>query len=399
MILRLDNPVLSGNEKTFLTRTASDGDTSYTVESNEGFSANNNIVFGEVGEEDAECVLVASTTGDHTITASAIRHDHPQGTPIYFTPYNQYSVDVKPTGGSYAVAAGMPRDIEWDSVYSEFIYGGATTDTYKFRFYNSTTAGYSVYSPEISGTGHTKNSVRYMTDNVLQIAKDPEARVASRDQIRYWFNAAQDQISSLNDRWWFLFKEGEAIPSVISTPRYNLPSDFDRLDHLICHFDDGTSDLRYRLKYIPIHEFEYETSDQDASDDDNTTVFTLWPPDGTYTYGSFEVSPTPEHAYHDFYPWYYKKMTDLSDDNDETDVPNPEILENYALAQLEETRNNQERANGYMRQFEAGINILKRWDRKQTGQPRALAFKGRTNIKRFYGERGGYNEDIKLNYF
>ena len=240
-----------------------------------------------------------------------------------------------------------------------------------------------------------------MTERVLQIAKDPEARVADKDEIRRWFNTCQDHISSLHDKWWFLLKEGTAITGVAGTSQYALPSDYDGMDHLICHFNDGTTNVKYRLEYVEHLEFESLTQDQDLDDDDDTVKFTIWPADATYEYGSFEVYPTPEHAYHTFYPWYYKKMTDLADDNDETSIPMPDILENFALAQLEKTRGNDTKSQIYKKNVKVGIDAMKRWQKNKTqkGQPRSFKFKGRTGLKRYYGERNVRSDDARVNYW
>ena len=400
MTIRVDNCDLSNNEKTWLSSKGADGDLSLTVESNEGYSANDNIVIGEVGEEETEALLVSSTSGDHTIVVTtALKHDHPAGTPIYFTLWNRYSIDVKASGGSYANMAGMPRDIEWDSKYSEHYYGGSTTDTYKYRFYNSTSGAFSSYSPEIAGTGFTRKSVRYMTNNVLKLANDPEEKVMSRDEIRYQFNAAQDYISAMDSRWRFLWKRGTAIPSVVNQAQYAMPSDMDRLEYITCSFDDGVDDRAYRLQPLSRVEFDYETMDHDREKDDYTKWYCHYMGDSTYLYDSFKVEPVPEHTYHNFYPHYYKKMTDLADDNDETVVPMPQLLEYWALSQIEKIRGNDTKSKVYMDMFESSVKLLKMQQRKDVGIKSFLTFRGRNVVNRFYGDRSGYDESSRINYW
>jgi len=400
VIIKIDNPILSDNEKTWLTQAVADGTTALTVKSNEGFSADDYIVIGEVGEEESEAVKISSTTGDHTITlAVAVKHGHTQGTPIYFTRWDKYSLEVKPTGGDYSAVAGMPVDIEWDSEFSEHIYSGATTDSYRFRFYNSQTAAYSSYSPIVAGTGYTRKSARYMTNNVLKIANDPDAKVLNRDEIRYQFNAAQDYVSAMNNRWWFLWKEGDAISSVASTEQYGFLEDWSHLKAIICHFDDGTDNIKYRLERLPKVEYEYETRDQDRDDDDDIKYFCIYQPDSTYSYGSFKVQPTPEHAYHTFYPLYYKKMADLADDNDETDIPIPQILEYWALSQIEKARGNQNKSEMYMKNFEGSVALLKQDQKKYAGPKTFLAYRGRKVMRRLYGDRRTFSDEELAKYW
>lgn len=383
-----------------MTREGSDGDTTLTVENTEGFSNEDYLVIGEMGEEGTEMVQInAAVTSDHSLTITALVHDHPAYTPVYFIHSNQYAVEYKAPGGAFVHIA--TPDIEVDEKESEYSHsGGVSAGLYRTRFYNSTTAVFGGYSDEVLGSGYGRRSLRFMVEKVLLLAKDPDAQIATREEIKDFINNAQDEVRDiLGNKAWFLWKEGTAVNGVAGQSRYALPSDWELLDTIKCQFNDGVENAKYRLKYKHALEWDYETADLTAEDNDDTRFFTVWPPDDTYAYGSFSVHPAPEHAYHTFYPCYWKIMDDLDSDADITDIPRPRILQNYALAQVAKIRGEEDRSKGYMNNFMVGVSYLKKTQRKVYSPMSLKTYRGRNWMSRMMGNRRPHSDSDRERYW
>ena len=84
-IIRIDHPSIEGNEKTYLSTAAVAAASTLTVQNIEGFSVNNYLVLGKLGEEKTEIVQIHTTTAPSgtTITlAAAISFAHAINTPV-----------------------------------------------------------------------------------------------------------------------------------------------------------------------------------------------------------------------------------------------------------------------------------------------------------------------------
>ena len=89
MKIKVSNPDLSGEERTYISSDYSSG-TTLTVGNNEGFTTSWYVVVGEPGQEKTEAAQIASTTGSTTITiSSALKFAHAKSTPVYLSQWNQ----------------------------------------------------------------------------------------------------------------------------------------------------------------------------------------------------------------------------------------------------------------------------------------------------------------------
>ena len=141
MIIRIDHPDISGNEKTYLTTASTVGASTLTVQNIEGFYKGEFLVLGKLGEEQTELVRIKSdlTPTGSTITLNAVTlFAHPINTPVTYIPFNRvvlYSSSSK--NGTYT-QVGSSVAIEVDQDFTEINHTtGATTTWYKTRFYNS----------------------------------------------------------------------------------------------------------------------------------------------------------------------------------------------------------------------------------------------------------------------
>jgi len=404
MILRSKNPDLSKNPKTWLGASYSSG-TTLTVISSVGFSNDDIIVIGEPGEEKTEAATINGNPSINQITIdSALKFSHPKDTPVYLSRVNKVSWEYKTSKtGDANVIVGMPINIQWDKNFTEYSWTlGQASYYYRFRFYNSQTGDYTSYSDWILGSGFTLNSGGYMLQNVRRITKDLDGKTASDDQIFRWFTEAQEIIQAQPIRWWFLLKEA-SFTTVASQFKYGITSsigsDFLRMESLRYRYNpSSSSDVTYRLKYYPLSEFEAEIQDENRTDDDKLTIWTLYPPDSSDSLGYIGVgAPRPASSGKYLYARYWKKMSAIDSRGDTTDVPLPFILEDFAIDQIERLRGNRS-YDEMMRRLYANITLLKQLNRRQMGQPMDLRWRGRRAMTRLFGKRAVTLAD-KENYW
>ena len=157
----------------------------------------------------------------------------------------------------------------------------------------------------------------------------------------------------------------------------------------------AVTDVTYHLRYIPPLEYDYEAKDNLADEDDELHFYTL-----DLANSEFKIWPIPETAGYYFYLRYYKKMADLESYGDETDIPLPQMLEDYATSEILRMKGEEARATIYEQKFLDGIKLLSQMQKKQVGQPESLIrFRGRKPLQRYYGEPRVYDDSSKEKYW
>lgn len=146
--ISITNPDLRKYEYTELTADISSGsDVACSVKNNQGFSADDLVLVRKPGREKSESCTVGSTTGDTTITLSAVKFDHSKGAEIRIIPYDQVALFSASTeNGSYSIE-GAYVSIEYDDVatYIDDSDGDSTT-WYKAKFKHSVSGVTTDYS-------------------------------------------------------------------------------------------------------------------------------------------------------------------------------------------------------------------------------------------------------------
>jgi len=419
----ISNSILQDDTyKTNLSAAYSSG-TSLSVLSSTTFAANDELVVGQIGEELAELKKCTAVPTDTTITlASALKFSHSKDTPVYKVAWDMVEIEGKATAGG-AFATLTQSAIQWDKKDTIYYHSAGTSDWYyRYKFYNSVTLTYSEYSPTITGAGYTRPSLGFMITEIRKIVQDVDRKIVTDTEIMRFINAAQDIISGVRSDWWFLKTEDSAITTTGGTRKYALPTGVGNLgtvESIRYNYDDGTSDEIYHLKYLNVPAFDYEvrnnlnTTDQQ---DDHVEYYTLRQVDSNSASGYFEVAPTPlTTARGTFYIRYFKEMTDLDDVADETSVPIPQILENYAIAQVYKILGKEDLATYYDNLFWgppgevkgrvrlSGISLLEQLNKNQkrpSGQPRSLwEFSGQNAIDEMFNNRVIDRDDLHENYW
>ncbi|MCK9371510.1 hypothetical protein M0R04_16470, partial [Candidatus Dojkabacteria bacterium] len=204
-------------------------------------------------------------------------------------------------------------------------------------------------------------------------------------------------VGGIKKNWWFLrFPENSDITTVADTFNYNL----DSMSGIVLGFIkkiryrlvEGSEDNTDPITFKTEDEFDDLIRDNNRVADDSVSCYTIRPADTSSTNGYIDVYPTPETTgAGTFYIQGFKKMDRLSSDTDETLIPIPSILENYAIAQIERIRGNDKKADYYEGLFYGppprakdrsnltGIALLEQLQEKSrpTSQPRSfISFRG-----------------------
>ncbi|MEA2036841.1 MAG: hypothetical protein U9O94_04995, partial [Nanoarchaeota archaeon] len=280
------------------------------------------------------------------------------------------------------------------------------------------------YSPTLTGAGFNRKQVGYMIEQVRKVAGDQDRRIVTDDEIIRQFNRAQDIIKAKRDNWWFLLVDTYQGSNGISTEAgvdvYSLATytNLNYISTMRFNMNDGTDNVTYHLTKEPKTIMEYRKRDEDETDDDYVSKYSLLPADSSSDQGYIRVWPTPEtDDYGTFYPDYYKEMADLDDVADETDVPIPSILEDFALAYIFKVKGDEIKGRLYDERFfgptpreekysgkePTGLRLLEQMQNsknKAVDQPRSLkTFRGRKAIKRLYQDHVVDRDSLVERYF
>jgi hypothetical protein len=387
MLLTINNPTLENAEKTVLTEPVSPLAVALYVKSSQGFAENQYVIIGEPGVEKTEVKQVnSSVTDDLIIPVSSTEYSHNEGDPVYYARYTQIKIYKSSTvDGTYTLLT--TEDIDVDNKGLVTIYDdttGLSTDYYKISYYNPTSTIESTLSDPIPGGGISTNTVRYVTDSVLQEAQDQGEAITNRQEVLDWLNDCQNDVRTRRRKWSFLYER--AVSSrVADRGYYSLSTDFgatsvDTIDHVDYNYNDGsTTDITYRLRYVPKEEFDYQTEDNDATADDSTQIWTY---DEATDY--LWVYPTPDtDQTAAYYLYYYKNFTELNSDGDTLEVPDSSAYKYYCLSRFFVKKQDAQRAQFFQAQYEKAVSNLARKERKEVGQPYGFRF-NKDNIRRYY---------------
>jgi hypothetical protein len=259
-----------------------------------------------------------------------------------------------------------------------------------------------------------------MIRQVRQITNDLDGRVAGDRAIIRFFNKAQDVIRGVKSDWKWLKVTDSSITTVANKKEYPLPSaigNTGNVDDVRFRYADGTDDIIYALKFIPEKEFDLYDRDQNRTPDDYAAYYTLKEPDDNSVPGYIRIEPIPQTTGRGtFYIRHFKELPDLDSVDDETLVPIPSILEDFAIAQMERIKGNETKAALYESLFygrrseknrivplDSGINLLIRLDQAQqrpTGQPHSLfRFRGQKALDRLWNNRFVNVDKLREDYW
>ena len=208
-------PDLQGNNQSFLDADVAVGATSLTTNGS-FFSADQYIIIGQPGQLKSEIVKISVAT-DTSLTVDACVFSHNRGDVITFIEYNQI-VNERSTdaGVTFTPLTAIDINPQVAETYQQRT-GDATTDVYKFRFYNSTSTLYSGYSDNVTASGYADNSVYAIKRKALDDMGEKKSDLITDEFLNNALNEARrivDQDPRVF-RWSFRTKFGTDIGDII----------------------------------------------------------------------------------------------------------------------------------------------------------------------------------------
>lgn len=173
-----------GPQETLLSSDLAAGDLNSTVENTKSFAVNDLVVYGFLGEELTEIVTITSVTPNVTLghtTGPIFAHlARTQVSQIRFNQAKVYRSDSET--GDYTLIATVDLTVDdEDTTYEDS--SGTSDNWYKIKYYNSITLDLSSFSVAVQGTGYTDDSLKTMTDEVLEEFGDVKGANISRSQV------------------------------------------------------------------------------------------------------------------------------------------------------------------------------------------------------------------------
>lgn len=196
-------PDLSSFEKTYLSGDEAAGQTTLSVLDGSNFAANEYVIIGTPGTEQAEIGLV-SGSADGTITVGATSFAHSQGTIITFIPFNQVVIEDD-TDSEFGAATTNFVDLRVDSLETFFAYPtGTAADYYRARFYHEqSAANYSPYSDTVIATGFTYDSVHSIKKRALDQLGEEIGGTITDEFLNDSLWEARREVDNMFKRWSF----------------------------------------------------------------------------------------------------------------------------------------------------------------------------------------------------
>jgi len=408
--IRIQNPNLNSEERTSISADYTSGVT-VTVRNNNAFTATNYAVAGEPGQEQTEQALIASISGNTTITlTSGFNFAHPNATPMYESRFNKVSVERAPTGTTtWAEITNSPFTLEWDNVdkYGKITTliedtSGSTAYDYRWRFLNAQTSTYSSYSGTLPGTGLDRSTAGFV---INKIRRNPITQGIEDEILFYYMNDLQDMVYEEMPKAWWGSKEGTAVATEDGVYRYSIDDnwpDFLSMQYLLYNYVSGSTDNTYPLTFKTQLEFWDLKVDANKPESDSVTKWSLLPPDSDSEKGYIGIDPTPatdDTCY--LKPVYFIELTDINSFEDTLLIPKPKIYEDYIFYRIyDDIKNDAANADKFNARVGQGIVALKKRTRRQQGQREWRRFRGQRGYsKMFGGSRGMTTDELRENYW
>lgn len=214
-----------------MTASASATGLTITVKNSEGIIDDDFIIIGKIGEKGAEIMQVNGTPTTTVITVdrsggvSGLHMTHDEDTPVYKIDYDQveFSHAATKTGGKTVLTTKSIQPTNVFTYYEDTTY----TTGYGFcRFKDSVASTYSVYSDAIPYTGYTKQMLRMIRKKVRRLINEVDElnSAVTNDQIDDEIDSAQSEIA--HDRLWSFYECIRSFSTVANKyGSYDLASD------------------------------------------------------------------------------------------------------------------------------------------------------------------------------
>ncbi len=242
--LRAENQSLLTNSKfSYLNTNYLAAASSIVVVNSAGFSDNDYLLLGELGNETSEIVQISSVvSATHTLNlVSVTKFAHSESTKVAILPYNKIRF-YHTTSTAFTTTDPVTGyiDIQVDSIYT---YGYDTTNTTGygwFVMYNVSSAKATQNSNYIPYTGFAVNSVKKIIEDFYSQLTITEQKLLSNSEVLAWLSeayaTARTELNLVNKE--FNTQDAYTLTTSANLTEYSLPTN---LDHVISLWDDTNS--------------------------------------------------------------------------------------------------------------------------------------------------------------
>jgi len=324
MLVFINHPDLK-TSKTRLSADVAASATSSTVENYQGFATNDYVVFGKLGEENTEIVLLTSVTANTTLghTTGPV-FAHPARTPVSEIKYNQAKIyTASSETGTYSLLTTI--DLTPDEDYTVYDDTTGTSATwYKIKYYNETTEALSSFSDPVEGVGYTEDSLYSMTDEILEEFGDPDSKEVSRKRVRNVIRGAVRKLTLELIKVLPDYRRQYTTQTLESgTATYDLPTRFLAFQRVDVNYSGTSATNAYKAMF------------EDESEGEPDTTYQETDPRVFFRGDKFGLRPTPTGTGTAFL-WYWDYPEIMTEENDVHGLPYGarEAIVSYSLYRL-----------------------------------------------------------------
>jgi hypothetical protein len=390
------NPETEHYEKSYLANPYSAGVTTVVVKNANRFAANQRIMLGEMGAENAEIVTVSAVNADNiTLTIGATLYPHSTNEPVTVMVFDQVRYYRSTDGGAtYSVLTTVNLDV--DNADLETVHDDTTgliSYYYKFTFYHSVSTLESGDSDVIKGSGWRRRQAGYIIDEFLQEVSDPQEQHVTRGEVIGWFGDVNDDLTTNVSKPYSFLHTRTALTRTANRNYIDFPTDangdqtmwkFDRMDYNFTDTDtDPDTDNTSTIKVFPPEEFRNLYTDNTISSttvsDDKPVAMTL-----DTSVNRFRFShPAETTAANVFYLHYWQHFPVIDSEGDVIITPTGRIYKLYFKGMYYRKRGIDSPAynavaDRYFADYLVEKGKYKGVDRKDKGTPRAFRPLSRT---------------------
>ena len=202
---------------------------------------------------------------------------------------------------------------------------GDTSSWYKLRYKDANDSSYSGYSDEVQGIGYTTDSLRDMTNEVLEEFGDVLAKQVKRKRVKKLLQAGVRKITMALIQAQPDYRKAYTTTSLVSgTATYDLPERFLLLDRMDINFSGSVATDAFKAEY------ENERSGMPNQ------IYSTADPRVSIRGEQFVIKPTPTSSSGVAFIWYWNAPEEMENEADEHGLPygSRDTLVLYALYRL-----------------------------------------------------------------
>ncbi len=213
-------PEISNNQRTYLDADSVAGVTSITADG-VNFAQSQFVVIGQPGDIKTEIIQISPSTPPTSTSitfATQTTFAHNRGDIVRFIPYNQIVPERSTNAGvSYSALATIGIRADSSETYLQRP-SDASTDYYRFRFFNSDTSLYSTYSDAVIASGYGDDTIYACKERALSSLGEKRSSLITDLFLNESIMEAR-RIADQNPavfRWSFRTKFGVAMGQMLS---------------------------------------------------------------------------------------------------------------------------------------------------------------------------------------